>query len=88
MDVFEEFCEAFAPQGSTTAAGAFGRVTATAPLTVATQGLAFTGAALGVNPMLLEEDEDFPDRRLSAGNRVLCATLDGWQTIVVICKVV
>lgn len=60
-----------------------GVVTASEPLQVSVMGLPFGGGDLQVNEILLD-----PEKPLQKGNRVLCLSIDGWQTIYILCKVV
>lgn len=81
MNAYEKLAEALQPE-TVFFAGALGRVVSASPPSVSVMGMTFTGAQLGVNALLTGEDA--PD----AGATVLCVTLDGWQTISVICEVV
>ncbi len=87
MDPFMELWAQF----STPASGlAFvqGKVTSTSPLTVFSAGLSFLGKELRVNAELLKEPEEGESPPLEAGDHVLCCTLDDWQTLYILCKVV
>lgn len=64
------------------------RVTGVQPFSVIAEGLGFSGRELRVNAALLQEPEEGEAPPVKAGDSVLCATFDGWQTIFVICKVV
>lgn len=81
MNAYEKLAEALSPEPARVS-GAMGKLVRTSPMTVSTMGLSFTGAQLGVNGLLTGEDVP------AAGADVLCITLDGWQTAILICEVV
>lgn len=64
------------------------RVTGVKPFSVLAEGLGFSGSELQVNAALLQEPKEDEEPPVRAGDSVLCATFNGWQTIYVICKVV
>lgn len=65
-----------------------GKVTSKSPLTVFCSGLSFLGKELRVNADLLKEPEEGESPPLEPGSHVLCCTLDDWQTLYILCKVV
>ena len=81
MNAYERLAEFFM-QPPATVSGAMGTVVKTSPMTVATMGLTFTGAQLGVNRALTGETAP------ECGAAVLCVTLDGWQTVILVCEVI
>ena len=81
MNAYEKLAEALA-QEPARVSGAMGKLVGTSPMTVATMGLTFSGAQLGVNGLLTGEEAP------AAGANVLCITLDGWQTVILVCEVV
>lgn len=87
MDPFMKLLEQFHTPESGLAFSQ-GKVTSTAPLTVFCSGLSFTKSELRVNAELLREPEEGEEPPLEAGNSVLCCTLDEWQTLYILCKVV
>ena len=80
MNAFEKLAEALLPE-TATISGAIGRVVSASPPSVSVMGLTFTGAQLGVNAKLTGEEAP------AVGATVLCVTLDGWQTILLLCEV-
>lgn len=64
------------------------RVTAVKPFAIIAHGLGFSGSELQINAQLLQEPVDGEDPPVKPGDSVLCATLDGWQMIYILCKVV
>lgn len=64
--------------------GAIGVVASEEPLRVSVRGITFDRGAIQINSLCDTGTEE----GVHAGSRVLCATLDGWQTIIVICEVV
>ena len=80
MNAYEKLAETLATEPSAFS-GALGRVVSTSPQTVSVMGLTFTGAQLSVNALLTGENAP------AVGAKILCVTLDGWQTILLVCEV-
>lgn len=87
MDAFMKLVEAFSTPG-TGLAFCQGQVTSASPFTVFCSGLSFMGSDLRVNADLLKEPEEGEEKPVQPGDQVLCCTMDDWQTLYILCKVV
>ena len=84
---FLDFAGLFQPTGSQPVMEQ-AKVTSLRPFAVFCRGLPFSGADLRVNAELLRQPEESEEPPVKAGDDVLICTVNDWQTIFVICKVV
>ncbi len=70
-----------ASQGQAPLLASVGHTVSSEPLRVRTMGLVYEPSEIQLNAQL-------PREELMAGDKVFCVTGDGWQTILILCKVV